>query len=197
MKNIRMREAEHEWSFRTDMGTYFNELVHAMEMLGSHKDTIFIGQAVKYPGTGMSRTLSTLKADKLLEFPVAEEFQLGFSIGMALQGYIPVSIYPRWNFLLLATNQLVNHLDKITDISNGQLNPKVIIRTSVGSERPLHPQHQHVGNYTEAFRSMLTNVDVVELHEPEDILPAYQEAYSATNKRSTILVEYGDYYNEK
>ena len=31
---------------------------------------------------------------------------------------------------------------------------KVIIRTGIGSIRPLHPQDQHVGDFTESIRLM-------------------------------------------
>ena len=88
---------------------YFNELKKSMNYLGRKKDTIFIGQAVEVPGTAMSNTLKDIKKGKLLELPVTEEMQMGMSLGMALEGYLPITIYPRWNFLLLATNQLVNH----------------------------------------------------------------------------------------
>ena len=44
---------------------------------------------------------------------------------------------------------------------------------------------------------MLETIDVIELSEPEDILPAYKKAYSRTDGKSTILVEWGDFYNEK
>ena len=74
---------------------------------------------------------------------------------------------------------------------------KAIIRTAIGSERPLHPQWQHVGDYTEAFEKMLINVEVIRLDEPEQIFEAYQKAYNRTDGKSTILVEWGDYYNEK
>ena len=37
-------------------------------------------------------------------------------------------------------------------MSQGQFKTKVIIRTSIGSQRPLHPQHQHIGDFTEAFK---------------------------------------------
>ena len=40
-------------------------------------------------------------------------------------------------------------------------------------------------------------VDVIKLNEPEDIFPAYQKAYNRTDGKSTVLVEWGDYYNEK
>jgi hypothetical protein len=116
---------------------------------------------------------------------------------MALNGTVPISIYPRWNFLLLATNQIVNHLDKISTYSYGDFNPKVIIRTSIGSERPLHPQHQHVGDFTDAFRLMCKNIEIIRLDESEQIFEAYQKAYERNDGKSTILVEWGDYYNEK
>jgi pyruvate/2-oxoglutarate/acetoin dehydrogenase E1 component len=156
-----------------------------------------LGQAVAYPGTGMTNTLIDVRKDKLLEMPVVEEMQMGISIGLAINGSVPITIFPRWNFLLLAANQIVNHLDKLSLYSDGQFKPKVIIRTSIGSERPIHPQHQHVGDYTEAFRLMLTTCEVIRLGEPEDIFTAYEKAYLRQDGKSTILVEYGDYYNEK
>lgn len=176
---------------------YFDELSRAMEMLAEDERTVFLGQAVACPGTAMSNTLKKVPEEKLIELPVFEELQMGMSTGMALNGTIPVSIFPRWNFLLLAVNQLVNHLDKMKAISNGGYQPKVIIRTGIGSERPLFPQHQHVGDFTEAFRSMCTNIEVIRLEEPEDIVPAYTKALQRDDGMSTIVVEYGDYYNEK
>jgi pyruvate/2-oxoglutarate/acetoin dehydrogenase E1 component len=116
---------------------------------------------------------------------------------LALDGMIPVSIFPRWNFLLLAVNQLVNHLDRMPQISKGGYKPVVIIRTGIGSERPLHPQQQHIGDFTEAFRLMCHHVDIIRLEEPEDIFPAYRKALDREDGRSTLLIEYGDYYNEK
>jgi len=166
-----------------------------MEYLAKHEKTFFIGQAVEYAGTGMTNTLKDVPAEKKLEMPVCEDMQAGIANGLALQGVIPVSIFPRWNFLLLATNQIVNHLDKIPVMSNYR--PKVIIRTAIGSERPLHPQHQHVGDFTEAFQKMLSRVEVIRLDEPEQIFPAYEKALLREDGKSTILVEWGDYYTEK
>lgn len=177
------------------MGTYSSELTRAMTWLGEQEKTFFLGQAVGYPGTAMTNTLTGVIKNKLLEMPVNEEMQMGISTGLALQGFIPISIFPRWNFLLLATNQVINHLDKIFIMSDGKYNPKVIIRTGIGSERPLHPQHQHVGDFTEAFKLMCTNIDIIRLDEPEDIFPAYEHAYY--NNRSTIIIEWGDFHSEK
>jgi len=177
------------------MGKYFDELKRSMTWLGEQPDTIFIGQAVGYPGTGMTNTLADVHDGRLIEMPVSEEMQMGITTGLAVRGKVPISIYPRWNFLFCAVNQLVNHLDAIQDYSHGQYAPKAIIRTSIGSERPLNPQVQHTGDFTDAFRLMLRNVNVVRLEDPEDIFPAYVKAYE--QQGSTIMVEYGDYYNEK
>ena len=179
------------------MGQYFDELKRAMDFLGKQPDTFFLGQAVEYKGTAMTNTLKDVPASKLLEMPVDEEMQLGITNGLAVAGTVPISIYPRWNFLLLTMNQLINHLDRMPAFSHGEYVPKVIIRTGIGSERPLHPQAQHVGDFTDGLRLMTHNIEVIRLEEPEDIFPAYERAYTRTDGKSTVIVEYGDYYGEK
>jgi pyruvate/2-oxoglutarate/acetoin dehydrogenase E1 component len=170
---------------------YNQKIKEAMNWLASQDKVIILGQAVCYAGTGCYDSLIEVPADKKIEFPVAENFQIGVSTGMAINGLIPVSVVPRWNFLLCATDQIINHLDKMSLMSDGACNPKVIIRTVVGSEKPVDPQDQHKGNFSEAFRLMCKTMDIVELHQPEDILPSYQKAYQSD--KSTILVEFSDY----
>ncbi len=176
---------------------YFDEIKSSMEWLARDPRTVFIGQAVEVPGTAMSNTVKDIPIARRIELPVAEELQMGMSIGLALQGQVPVTIYPRWNFLLLAANQLVNYLDKLGVMSNGGYQPRVIIRTSIGSQRPLHPQFQHIGDFTESLRLMCTTVELVRLDEPRQIFPAYERALLRDDGRSTLLVEWGDYYGEK
>ena len=74
---------------------------------------------------------------------------------------------------------------------------KTIIRTGIGSQRPLHPQFQHIGDFTDAIKLMCSNVEVLRLDSPENIFPSYEKAYLREDGKSTILVEYGDYYSEK
>jgi pyruvate/2-oxoglutarate/acetoin dehydrogenase E1 component len=176
---------------------YFDELKRAMSLLAEHPKTLFIGQAVEYEGTGLYDSLKHLPDSKRIELPVAEYFQTGLANGIAIEGMIPVSTYPRWNFLLMGADQIINHLDKFKTMSNGKLQPKVIIRVAVGSEKPVDPQCQHKGNFSDAFRSMLKNTEVIELIEPEDILPAYEKALNRTDGVNTILVEFADFNKEK
>lgn len=176
---------------------YFDELKKSMDWLGQQEDTLFIGQAVEYPGTAMTNTLCDIDRSKLLEMPVNEDMQMGITLGMGLNGRVPISIYPRWNFLLLAANQLINHVDKIKIMSDGGFKPKIIIRTSIGSQRPLHPQHQHIADFTSGFKAMCDFVDIIRLDEPHQIFDSYKYAYLRTDNRPTVLVEWGDYYSEK
>ena len=66
--------------------------------------------------------------------PVFEDAQMGMSLGLAMNGFVPITCYPRFDFLILAFNQLVNHLDKVRKMSRNEIKPRVIIRTSVGSK---------------------------------------------------------------
>jgi len=168
-----------------------------MTMLSENPKTIFIGQAVKYAGTGLYDSLCHVPEEKRIELPVAEYLQAGLANGMAIEGLIPISVYPRWNFLLMGTDQIVNHLDKFDSVSDGKCKPKVIIRVAVGSERPIDPQCQHKGNFSSAFKSMCKNINIVELINAEDVVREYEWALNRPDGKSTILVEYADYAKEK
>ena len=172
---------------------YKKQVFKGMELLNEHPKTIFIGQAIEYKGTALTHQVKNFPKEKLLELPVAEEFQAGVALGLALEGYIPVLMYPRMNFIILAMNQIVNHLDKWDVMSMGQSKPKVIMKAVVGSEYPLDPGHQHKANYAECFRSSCTNIDVVELLYAHQVLPAYEKALKSD--KSTLIIEHGDLYN--
>jgi pyruvate/2-oxoglutarate/acetoin dehydrogenase E1 component len=172
---------------------YRSEVTRAMIMLGEIPNTIFLGQSVCYSGNVMYSTLKGIPDNKKLELPVIEDTQMGMSIGLSLAGYLPVSIFPRMDFILCCINQLVNHLDKIEALSEGRFKPKVIIRTLIGTKTPLDSGLQHTGDYRKALKAMLKNVEVVSLDCPESIFPCYVEAVKS--KQPTILVEKGELYD--
>ena len=176
---------------------YFDELKRTMEWLAQQPKVMFVGQTVAGPGTFMFQTLRDCPKDRTLEMPINESFQMQFTLGLALAGYIPISVYPRQNFLLLGTADMVNMIDKIPAISANELLPKILIRVAVGPDAPVHPGHQHVGNYADAFRKLFHWIEVVELNEPEDIFPAYKRALERSDNRATLLIEHGNYYQQK
>jgi pyruvate/2-oxoglutarate/acetoin dehydrogenase E1 component len=175
------------------MTAYFDNLCTAMSLCAEHPRAIFLGQAVVSPGTAMHATLQHIPLEKRLELPVAENMQMGMSTGIALGGGLPISIFPRINFLLEAVPQLVQHLDKLPLYSNGGYRPKVIIRTAVAAARPLNPGPQHLGDYSYALSRMLSTVTVEKLNRAADILPAYRAALERVG--STLLIELTEQYN--
>ena len=166
------------------MSAYTAALTEAMDMLAAAGAT-FIGQTVRFKGTAMHQTFANVPDAQRIEFPVAEECQLGVSIGMAVGGLLPVSIYSRFNFFLLATNQLVNHLNVYRS--------KVIVRVGVGSKLPMHPGPQHVGNFIGPFRVMCPNIEFSHLLHAAQVVPAYRRALE--HDGPTVLVESMDAYN--
>lgn len=162
-------------------------LNEAMLLLADAPGTLFLGQGIAYPGHAMFKNFEGVPMEQRIELPVVEELQLGMSIGLALQGYLPVSVYPRFDFLLRAADQLVNHLDKLERMSCGQFKPAVIIRTRVGTTKPLDAGPQHTQDHTEAFRLMLTNVEVIRITRADEILPTYR--WAMTSRKSTLVVE--------
>tara|TARA_R100000664_G_scaffold27197_1_gene37749 strand:+ start:16552 stop:17058 length:507 start_codon:yes stop_codon:yes gene_type:complete len=168
-----------------------------MEWLSEKRDTVFLGQACAVSGHAISSTLEKVNKEKRIEMPVFEEVQLGISTGMAMNGFVPVTMYPRFDFFILSANQLINHLDKMEVMSKGDMKPRVIIRVAVGSKSPIDAGPQHTQDHTEAFKKMLTNIDVVQLKEPKDIFPAFKKAYEREDGKSTLFVEYGEFYVTK
>ena len=177
------------------MTSYKEELTRSMDYLGAKNNSVFIGQAVSYEGTGMSKSFNNISISKLIELPVEEEFQLGLAIGMSFNNLIPICIYPRWNFLLLAVNQLVNHLDKVQELNGVNSASKVIIRTAVGSESPMYPGPQHIGDFTEAFKLMFKNISIHKLVSKNDIFETYRQAYERNDGVSSLIIALSDKYD--
>tara|TARA_B110000438_G_scaffold99661_1_gene98615 strand:- start:275 stop:811 length:537 start_codon:yes stop_codon:yes gene_type:complete len=176
---------------------YKEELIRSMEYLAKDERTIFLGQSVKFSGNAIYNTLESIDDSKKIETPVFEDVQMGLSTGLALNGFVPITCFPRFDFLILTCNQLVNHLDKIEYMSKGTMKPRVIIRTSIGPKEPLDGGPQHTADYTDVFKGMLTNTNVVSLEEPEEIFPAFDLALNGDDFHATLLIENGAYYNDK
>lgn len=175
---------------------YFDTLREAMRLLSADPRTLFIGQGVRWDNNAQFRTFQDadgtpiVPLDRRIELPVIEDFQAGFCLGLALQGYLPVCVYPRMDFMILACNQIVNHIDKLPYTS---FSGRVIIRVGVGAKYPLDSGRQHTQDYSAAFRLMLRTMEVIELNSRFDILPAYRHALES--ERSVICVERQDLFN--
>lgn len=176
------------------MVSYKDELVRAMKML-SDNGYLFIGQNMRAGGTSMYWTINELPEEQRIELPVFEDIQMGMATGMALEGLKICCVYARMDFMLLAFNQIINHLDKAEEMSDGQFKPKVIIRVAIGSKEPLMPGPQHCQDYSKELKTMCKNIDVVVLNKAEMVFEEYSKALNSN--KSTILIEVPDIYNKE
>ena len=168
---------------------YSSELIRSMNYLGEKRNTIFLGQSVKFSGNAMYNTLTGVPNKKKIELPVFEDNQMGMSIGLAINGFVPITCYPRFDFLLLAMNQLVNHLDKLNIMTNDHYKSKAIIRTSIGSDSPLNPNVQHLGDFTSSVAKMCKNLNIVKLNEPNLVFKEYKKCskHSCCKRHQTLF----------
>ena len=169
--------------------TYKQCLINTMTALSKYPEVIFIGYNVKY-GHKFNGTLINVPDKKLLEMPVAENLIMGMAMGMALEGYCPIVCIERINFLWVCADAIINHLDKAKELGWPPLN--VIIRTCVGTDKPLDPGCQHKGDYTKVWGDLLA-APVKAIKTIDEIAPAYDEAYARSGP--SMIVEYRELYD--
>jgi pyruvate/2-oxoglutarate/acetoin dehydrogenase E1 component len=169
---------------------YHKTIREEMNKLAEIKNTIFLGQQVS--SESMYSTLDGISQSKRREMPVSEDLQLGVSIGLALEGYLPISIYQRMDFLPRAADQLINHLNLFKEMSRGMYNPKVIIRTTIGTNTPMDVGPQHKQDLTEMWQCVL-NFPVVKVTTIEEVKEAYELARKIDSS-ILIIEEQSKYY---
>lgn len=167
-------------------------LTNAMTTLSKLNETIFIGQQIVYAGNPMSTTLTEVPKEKMIEVPVMEETQMGMSLGLAIVGKTVISFYPRWDFVISAANQLINHVDKYELMTGKKVN--ILIRVGKGANIPLDPGHQHKANYINEFKSMCPNIEIHDLKTWQDVELSYN--YAIKEGGIHILAEYPELYNK-
>ena len=171
---------------------YKDALTDAMTFLAEKDETIFIGQQIVFAGNPMSTTLTNVPKEKMIELPVMEETQMGMGLGLAMTGKTVISFYPRWDFIVSATNQLVNHVDKYEAMTGHKVN--ILIRLGKGSDVPLDPGIQHKNSYLNEFKSMCPHVKFHNLLDTESIYDTYLNAFNEGGVH--VLVEYPQMYFE-
>lgn len=168
---------------------YHKTICNQMEKFAEDPKVLFLGQQVL--SEDFYDTLINIPQHSRREMPVAEDMQLGISIGLALQGFLPISIYQRMDFIPRAFDQLVNHLNLIKELSRELYNPKVIIRTTIGSKAPLDVGLQHRKDLTEILK-VAVNFPVLKVTTPEEVNSAYDLA--RTIDSPICIIEVQDLY---
>lgn len=172
------------------MNDYKKAIFEEMQIFAKDPNVLFLGQQCSsedYYGS-----LKDIPIEKRKEMPVMEELQMGMSLGLALEGFLPISIFQRIDFLLRAADQLINHLDLIKELSREIFCPKIIIRTTVGSTSPLDTGIQHSKDLTDGFSKLLRNIKVMKVTTAKEVKEAYK--FARETDKSSLIVEMQDLY---
>jgi pyruvate/2-oxoglutarate/acetoin dehydrogenase E1 component len=149
---------------------------------------IFLGQQTA--SESHYSTLEGISLDRRLEMPIAEEMQMSISLGLSLQGFLPVSIYQRIDFLPRAADAIVNHLNSFEELSRGLYKPRVIIRTTLGIKSA---GIQHSQDLTELMEVMC-KFPVRLVTTPEEVHVAYD--FARKTDKSILIIENQSLYYE-
>ena len=163
--------------------SYKDAMIQSMTEL-AERDAIFIGYNVKY-GNAIG-TLKNVSDDQKLETPVAENLMAGLAIGMSFEGFLPVIYYERHDFMLVAADAIVNHIDKIERISHGEFKCPVIIRAVTADAGPFYSGITHSQDFTKVFKEAVS-FPVVDPVTGVDVLNAFDDA--VLSGRPAMIIE--------
>lgn len=155
--------------------SYKEAIELSMTELGS-ADYVFLGYSIT-PGDAMG-SLINVPASQKIETPVAENLMVGLAIGLAIEGFKPVVYFERHDFMLVAADAIVNHVDKLGRISGGQFRAPIIFKTVVDDGGLFYSGPTHSQDFTKAFRAMVS-FPVLDPRTPSELTQSYQFAMSA------------------
>jgi pyruvate dehydrogenase E1 component beta subunit len=118
-------------------------------LLKTYPSVFTIGQGLWSPwyvGTSMTDLDKEFGVHRVIDSPVSELATTGVALGASLFGYRPIVIHPRIDFMLLATDQIVNQAAKWSHMLGGQAHPAMVIRGIVnrgGEQGAQHSQALH------------------------------------------------------
>ncbi len=173
--------------------TYKDQITNSMQWLAEQKDTVFIGEGLINAGR-IYGTMTKVPTKKCIEMPIAENLIVGAAIGLAIEGYRPIVVFQRMDFMLVAADAIINHLALIPKMSGDRIKLPVILRAIIGNQDlGFDVGLQHKADYTNIFEPYIHTVPFT---CPEDVTFHYKSASKVTYP--VLFIErYNDYEKTK
>jgi pyruvate dehydrogenase E1 component beta subunit len=118
-------------------------------LLKEYPEVFVIGQGLWSPwyvGNSMTDLDKEFGIERIIDTPVAESACTGAAVGAALAGMKPIMVHPRMDFMLYATDAIVNQAAKWSSMMGGQAHAGVTIRSIInrgGEQGAQHSQALH------------------------------------------------------
>ena len=176
--------------------TYAKALNLALREEMTRDERVFVyGEEVAKWGGSFTVTqglLDEFGERRVLDTPIAEEGIIGLGIGAAMAGLRPVAEIMTINFILLAMDQIVNHMAKLRYMSGGQVSVPLVIRTPGGGGLSMGAQHSQS---LESFFIHVPGLVVLAPSTPYDAKGLLKSAIRSPNP--VIFIEHESIYSTK
>ena len=130
--------------------TYGSGIQIAFEhVLENYDDSFIIGQGLWSPwyvGNTMVDLDKKFGKERIIDCPVSENSVTGTALGAALNGMKAIVVHPRMDFMVLASDQLVNQAAKWQSMLGGEIKIPLTIRAIInrgGEQGAQHSQALH------------------------------------------------------
>ena len=165
--------------------TYAQAILEGFEYLLARYDEVFIiGQGVWSPwyvGSSMADLDRKFGKERVIDTPVSEWATTSAAVGAALNGLRPIVIHPRIDFMLLATDSLVNQAAKWNHMLGGQASPAVTVRGIVNRGGEQGAQH------SQALHSWYSHIPGLRVVMPATVADARDLLIAATLSPDPVL----------
>ncbi|MCX8202616.1 MAG: hypothetical protein N3G74_02330 [Candidatus Micrarchaeota archaeon] len=164
--------------------------IEAMRMLleeemKRNKNICILGQDVELWGAsgGLYRGLAAKFKGRVINTPISEAATVGIATGMAMMGKRPIVEFSYFDFILCATDQVINHTAKTSYITDNKLSSPVIFRAVLSSHLGYGVTHSQNLEYI-----FMPHINVVYPSTPEDAIKIMRAALRSD--KPTLYIEH-------
>jgi 2-oxoisovalerate dehydrogenase E1 component len=162
------------------------------------EQTFLLGEDIEGPYGGafkVTKDLSQLFPGRVRNTPISELAITGIANGLSLAGMRPVVEVMFGDFVMLASDQIVNHAAKFAYMYAGQVTNAMVLRTPMGGRRGYGPTHSQS---LEKHLLGIPDTRVLALHHRFDPAVVYERLLSdAVPSLPTIVIENKVLYADK
>ena len=167
------------------ISSYSKAILDAFKyLLKKNKDVVVIGQGVWSPwyvGDTMNGLEKKFGKKRVIDTPVSEAAVTGMAIGASIFESRPIVVHPRMDFMLMATDQIINQAAKWKYILGGAKDIKVTIRSIINRGGEQGAQH------SQSLYSLFANIPGIYVLMPANPQDAFDMLVSATLANSPAI----------
>jgi pyruvate dehydrogenase E1 component beta subunit len=153
-------------------------------LLARHEDVFVMGQGLWSPwyvGSSMTELEKEFGKERVIDTPVSEWACTSAAVGASLYGKRPIVVHPRMDFMIFATDSLVNQAAKWSHMLGGQAHPSLTVRGIINRGGEQGAQH------SQSLQSWYAHVPGLRVVMPYTVADARDLLIAATLSPDPVL----------